>query len=121
VAMSKWDHEQLAVTVEWKVHGGVQLLDGLCQAGRLHCGERARPCVDLRALVAASTALCQTYITRKWQYYCTFPTRNWGCWWLIHFAYFHGCGTSPVEAVLSYFYGWENSPVERKISYLIGQ
>lgn len=70
VAMSERDHEQLAVAVEGEVHGGVQLFDSLCQAGRLHGGERARPCVDLRTLVAASSALYETYIMRNWQY-CT--------------------------------------------------
>jgi hypothetical protein len=50
--------------VEGEVHGGVELRDGLGQAGGLHSGERPCPCVDLGTLVAASATLCQTYITR---------------------------------------------------------
>jgi hypothetical protein len=55
--MAKRDHEQLVVTVEAEVDCGFQLLDGSGQARRFHRRERARPCVDLRTLIAASTAL----------------------------------------------------------------
>jgi hypothetical protein len=65
IAMAERDHEQLAVAVEREVYGGVQLLDSSCQGSGLHCGERARPCIDLGTLVAASAALCQTSINRK--------------------------------------------------------
>ena len=55
--MAKRDHEQLVVTVEAEVDGGFQLPDGSGETRRLHRGERARPCVDVGTLIAASTAL----------------------------------------------------------------
>jgi hypothetical protein len=65
IAMAERDHEELAVAVEREVHAGIQLLDSSCQGRGLHCGERARPCIDLGTFVAASAALCQTSINRE--------------------------------------------------------
>ena len=62
--MAKREHELLAVTVEAEVDGGFQLRDGSGQTRRLHRGERARPCVGLGTLIAASTALCEICIAR---------------------------------------------------------
>jgi hypothetical protein len=62
--MAKRDHEQLAVTVDTEVDGGIQLRDVCGQPRRLQRGERARPCVGLVTHIAASTALYEICITR---------------------------------------------------------
>jgi hypothetical protein len=88
--------------VEGEVHGGVQLRDGFCQAGRLHSGERARTSVDLGTLIAASTALYQTYISNPLSGSTALP-----------YACFKNFETLHLESL---FYCWEVSPVEINIS-----